>query len=130
MVSKTALDLTPQERLAFRPYEAIARLDRERREENVRRADRAWQTAVEAANLLRETFGANRVVVFGSLADKSAFTAWSDIDLAAWGIPAELYFAAVAAISGLSAEFRIDMVDPEACRPSVRDAIEREGVDL
>ena len=32
------------------------------------------------------------------------YSVWSDIDLAAWGIPPERFFAAVAAMTGLSAD--------------------------
>lgn len=39
--------------------------------------------------LLREQFGTMRVVVFGSLTRCEFYTRWSDIDLAAWGIPPE-----------------------------------------
>jgi uncharacterized protein len=69
------------------------------------------------------------VVVFGPVARGEWFTPWSDIDLAAWGIAVDRYYAAVAAVTGLSEDFKIDLVDPETCRPTVRAAIEREGVE-
>jgi hypothetical protein len=56
------------------------------------------------------------------------FTRWSDIDSAAWGIPPDAFSRAVAAVTGLSAEFKIDLVDPEDCRPALRQAIDREGI--
>jgi hypothetical protein len=40
---------------------------------------------------------------------------WSDIDLAVWGIPAAAFYEAVAAVTGLDAEFCIDLLDPESC---------------
>lgn len=83
-----------------------------------------------AADMLRREFGATRVVAFGSLAHRAWFTRWSDIDLAAWGIPPDQFYRAVAVVTGLSAEFEVNLVSPEDVHPSVRQAIEREGVDL
>ena len=90
----------------------------------------AWQVAARAAAILKERYDARKVVAFGSLVDLSRFTRWSDVDLAAWGIPDDCFYAAVGAVTGLSAEFKIDLVDPEDCRDSLRRAIESEGVEL
>ncbi|CEP66472.1 Uncharacterised conserved protein, UCP020217 [Moorella glycerini] len=90
----------------------------------------AWQVAARAAAVLKEKYGAQKVVVFGSLVDRSRFTRWSDIDLAAWGIPDERFYAAVGAVTGLSEKFKVDLVDPEDCRESLRRAIASEGVEL
>ena len=92
------------------------------------RRERAWQSAREAAVLLADRFGARRVAVFGSLAEPTRFFAGSDIDLAVWGIPAAQWYRAVFELMG--GEFEINLVDPEGCRPSVRDAISQAAVDL
>lgn len=92
--------------------------------------EEAWQVAAKAAAILKEQYGAQKVVVFGSLSDPTRFTQWSDIDLAAWGIPDERFYAAVGAVTGISKKFKVDLVDPEDCRPSLRRSIEREGVEL
>ncbi|WP_062284677.1 nucleotidyltransferase family protein [Neomoorella mulderi] len=84
----------------------------------------AWQVAVIAAAILKMRYGAPKVVAFGSLVDRSRFTRWSDVDLAAWGIPDDRFYAAVGAVTGLSEKFRVDLVDPEAYRDSLRRAIE------
>ena len=121
-MGKTALVLSRKEWQAYRPgSKVVEKLDPER-------WDRAWGVARTAADLLRERFGATHVVVFGSLAREEWFTRWSDIDLAAWGIPPDAFFRAVAAVTGLSAEFKVDLVDPHDCRPEMRRVIEREGV--
>jgi predicted nucleotidyltransferase len=91
------------------------------------RLARARETARIAASILRDRFGAKRVIVFGSVVRPECFTPWSDIDLAAWGIPADQFFRAVGALSGLSEEFKVDLVDPEGCRPTLREEIDREG---
>ncbi|PKO20979.1 MAG: nucleotidyltransferase domain-containing protein [Chloroflexi bacterium HGW-Chloroflexi-1] len=94
------------------------------------RRQRAWRVARQAAKVLREQFGAQRVVIFGSLAQRGWFTQWSDIDLAAWGVPDERFYQAVATITALSPAFKVDLIDPETCRPRLRQAIEREGIEL
>jgi len=120
----TALDLTAEE---LRTY----RLGGEPAERQVtERWERAWEVAHIAARLLRERFGAARVVTFGSLAHRTWFGPWSDIDLAAWGVPADRFYRPVAAVTGVSPDFEVDLVDPEGCRPAVRRFIEREGIDL
>lgn len=123
-MARTALDLTAEELQVYRP-------DRESDEWlDVERWERAWDVARAAARLLCERFGATRVVAFGSLAHRAWFNPWSDIDLAAWGIPADRFYRAVATVTGVSPDFQVDLLDLEDCRPAVRRAIEREGVDL
>ncbi len=90
----------------------------------------AWRLSRRAARLLRTRFGARRVIVFGSLTHADWFNLWSDIDLAAWGIPPERFYAAVAAVTGLSPHFKVDLVDPETCRPELRELIEHEGIEI
>jgi len=123
-MTRTALDLTTEELLMYRPdREPDERLD-------VERWERAWDVARAAARLLCEGFGATRVVAFGSLAHRAWFSPWSDVDLAAWGIPADPFYRAVAAVTGVSPDFQVDLVGPKDCRPSVRRFIEREGIEL
>jgi uncharacterized protein len=129
-MGKTVLELSPEERRSFQPAEAIRRRKLDRRGEMVARRDKAWEIARIAAGLLKNEFGAERVVVFGSLAHEDWFTPWSDVDLAAWGIPPSRYFSAVAALIDLSTEMDIYLVDPESCSPRLRETIEREGIEL
>jgi uncharacterized protein len=129
-MTKTALDLTPQEWKAYRPAEVIQHRQAEAKSRLVKRKEQAWQLAHQAAQLLKNQFKAEKVAVFGSLTHEDWFNDWSDIDLAAWGIPAVRFYSAVAAITGLSADFKIDLVDPETCRTSIRAAIERYGIEL
>lgn len=95
--------------------------------ELTRRRDHAWQVARQATMLLKEQFGAKRVVAFGSLVHGQWFSRTSDIDLAAWGLRADDYFLAVAKLQDLSGEFKVDLIDMERCRPVLRDAIAKEG---
>lgn len=123
-MAKTALQLTPEELKAYHTGQRL------KDSQDIERRERAWEVARAAADLLREEYGATRVLVFGSLAHGAWFTPWSDIDLAAWGIPSDRFYSAMADVTELSSEFKIDLVDPETCRPTLREEIEREGVEL
>ena len=123
-MGKTALQLTVEELRQYQPNRNPPKRS------GTERWEQAWKVARLAAHRLREVFGARRVVAFGSLAHRDWFSAWSDIDLAAWGIPDDEFYRAVASVTGLSADFEIDLVDAESCRPALRRVIEREGVDL
>jgi predicted nucleotidyltransferase len=129
-MAKTALDLTGDEWLSYDLGAAIRRrqasVDRQAQE----RWEQAQQLARDAAWRLRDQFGAQRVVLFGSAIERSSFTRWSDVDLAVWGVPPERFYAAVAAVTGLSAEIAVDLVDPDQCPPSLQTVIEREGIEL
>ena len=79
--------------------------------------ERGWVVARQASELLRRRFGASKVVAFGSLVDEGGvwFDRTSDIDLAAWDVPAGDYFQAVAQLQDLSTEFSIDLVAMDHC---------------
>jgi len=129
-MAKTALDITGDQWLAYDMGAAVRRrqasVDRQAQE----RWQQAQQLAREAAQRLREEFGARRVVLFGSAVERSSFTRWSDVDLAVWGVPPECFYVAVAAVTGLSTEIAVDLVDPEECPAALRTVIEREGIEL
>ncbi|MCX5646655.1 MAG: nucleotidyltransferase domain-containing protein [Phycisphaerae bacterium] len=129
-MAKTALDITGDQWLAYDMGAAVRR-----RQASVdRQAQERWQQAQplarEAAQRLRDQFGARRVVLFGSAVERSSFTRWSDVDLAVWGVPPECFYGAVAAVTGLSTEIAVDLVDPEECPAALRTVIEREGIEL
>jgi predicted nucleotidyltransferase len=94
------------------------------------RRRRAWQTARQADQVLREQLGAEKVRVFGSLLEPARFDRFSDIDLAVWGLSGKRYFAAVGRLQGLSAEFSIDLVAFEQASPPLQAVILQEGQDL
>ncbi len=129
-MAKTALEM---ERHEWRGYHAGAAM-RQRQAATDCRTQQRWesaqQVAREAARRLRDEFGARRIVLFGSAATESSFTQWSDIDLAVWGLRPERFYDAVAAVTALSAEIPIDLVDALQCSDGFKDVIEREGMDL
>jgi len=110
-MSLTALDLPPDRLKKYRPLEAIRRRKAALSADILRRRRRATLTARKAAKLLRSEFGAKKVLVFGSLVKHGRFTLWSDIDIAATGIPPTRFFEAVGVVTGISAEFKLELID-------------------
>jgi predicted nucleotidyltransferase len=90
----------------------------------------AWSIARRAAHLLREEFGATRVIAFGSLVHNAWFGSRSDIDLAVEGIPAEAFWRAWCALDRLDPAVNIDLIAIEAASDSLRDEIVHQGVAL
>lgn len=130
MIHRTALDLPPEEWKKYQPLQAILQRKIATHSQLERRRKQAMRVARQAASLLWKEFDAKKVVLFGSLAIPGNFTLWSDIDLAVFGVSADRFYAAVAAITGLSAEFKVDLIDAETCKVSLRDAIDRDGIAL
>jgi predicted nucleotidyltransferase len=94
------------------------------------RVAKAWALARKAANVLRERFAAQRVVVFGSLIHPEHFHGRSDVDLAVWGLDEGDYLRAVAAVTGLDNEICVDLIAVEEAAESLRERIQAEGTPL
>jgi len=92
--------------------------------------ERAWSVARQAGTVLREQFGARRVVVFGSLVRQNLFHSRSDVDLAVWGLEERSYYRAVAQLLDLDPAVEVDLVLAEEAPPALLRAIEREGVTV
>jgi predicted nucleotidyltransferase len=126
----TALELSPTELKRYHPMAAIRRRRQAQGAELAKRRRRALAVARKAAKLLKSEFDATEVILFGSLARRGCFTRWSDIDLAAKGIPPLRFYEAVGVVIGLSAEFKIDLIDLNDCSASMRANIAAEGKPL
>jgi predicted nucleotidyltransferase len=101
-MSEESRALTPD------PYVAYWRQRQaEGRARSRRLGQRARTDAARIAAMLRRDFGVTRVVLFGSLA-RDRFLPDSDIDLAVAGLPAPVFFSALAQASKLS-EFPVDL---------------------
>ena len=125
------MEAMPVSKEALAIYRATAQRRAEARQRALEaRRQRAWEAARTAAQLLKASFHASRVVVFGSLLREHGFHERSDIDLAAWGLAPEDYFLAVARLQEIDPEFEIDLVDVAHCQPRLRAVIEQEGVTL
>jgi len=74
-------------------------------------------------------FGASRVAAFGSLAT-GFFSGISDIDIAAWGLPPEVFFTAYGELLFIEPGIEIQLVDMGACRAEIAAAVNRDGIDI
>ena len=106
---------------------AAQRRKQSRLEKLSQRRSQGMEVAHKAAKLLKQEFGAERVVLFGSVLGEGFHEA-SDLDLAVWGLPESLYFKAIAQLEGLDG-FAIDLVEAQNALPHIADAIE-DGIEL
>ena len=123
---KTALALTHKERSSYAP-------DRNQGQGcDTDRFMAAWEIVPRLAARLRTEFGATQVVVFGSLLNPSAYTRWSDIDLAACDIAPARFYQAIGCLNDMAKGFQVDLVDPSSnglCN-SVKQRIAQFGIEV
>lgn len=101
-------------------------------EEEARTQERlksAQAKAEEIAAALRKEFPGLEVLLFGSLAT-GQFGLDSDIDLAVSGLPEEHFLKAYGIAESIAESIRVDIVQLEYARESLRANIERDGVVL
>lgn len=92
------------------------------------RQQQGLEVARRSAQILKQEFGADRVVLFGSMLDHERMWWGSDIDLAVWGLPSEDFFKAGAAIER-GHNFAIDLVEIQSAKSHILNAIE-QGQEL
>jgi predicted nucleotidyltransferase len=127
-MSKTADQLTAEE---VRHYlAAVRRQEEDKKLALERRIQRARELAQEAARTLRDKYGVQRVVLFGSLAQPETFTRWSDVDIAAWGLTAENFLQAMNDVASLDSEIEVNLVDIATVKSTLLEYIQRHGQDL
>ena len=84
----------------------------------------------EAAKELKKQFGVDRVMLFGSLVEQQWYSANSDVDLAVHGLKPKDYWQALRVVENIIDNRNIDLVEIEAASQSLRDSIDRFGVEL
>ena len=84
----------------------------------------------EAAATLKARFGARRVVLFGSLAHGAWFVPDSDVDLAVEGLAGDDYWQAWRFVEEVIGDRSVDLIEIEMVGKSMRQAIERYGIEL
>jgi uncharacterized protein len=102
---------------------------RDQVEQRSQRHHQGWIVARSAAAILKQNFGVQRVVLFGSWLNVDRIHAHSDLDLAVWGLDEAVYFQAVAQLQEIDPEFSIDLVEAEQAYDYIQRAIE-QGVEL
>lgn len=122
MTQPSRNDISPEK---MAQYQASARRRAEaRRQQQLARYQRGRQVAEQAAKQLKETWGADKVVLFGSLLTPEKVHSRSDVDLAVWGLPEADYFKAVAALLDIDPDFSIDLIEAEHASPHLLAAIQ------
>lgn len=124
----TTSELTPEQIANYRVHAQERR--RREREEVEQRRQQAWEAARQAAQMLKQDFNVERVVVFGSLARQTGFTRWSDVDIAVWGLASKDTFRAMGAVMDMETAASLSLVDVNTVRPSLLAVIEQEGIEL
>lgn len=126
----TALELSREE---WQPYIEAARkrlvspnlslAEQERREQLLSRVR-------EAAFQLKSQFNVRRVILFGSLAGTDWFIPDSDVDLAVEGLTADNFWHAWRIVEDVIGDRLVDLVEIETATESLRDAIQKHGIEL
>jgi predicted nucleotidyltransferase len=84
-----------------------------------------------AADILKNQFGARRVLLFGSLAQPNWFKKDSDVDLAVEGLKSgKDYWEAWHLVEEIIADRLVDFIEIETAGESLRLAIQRYGSEL
>jgi uncharacterized protein len=126
----TALELGPK---GWQSYLEAAR----------RRGNRLHKTGLPAAERehlmekirqvvaeLKHRYKAKRVILFGSLAHEQWYESDSDIDLAVQGLADDDYWLAWKLAEEVIADRPVDLVEMETASQSLKDSINRYGVEL
>jgi predicted nucleotidyltransferase len=127
-MTKTAFSLTPKEIAAYR--RAASLVKPKRRGMVKARRTRAWQVARKAARILKAEFGAEKLMVFGSLLHPALFHERSDVDLAVWGLSGRKYYRAVSVLLDIEPSISVDLIAFEDARPALQEVILKEGREL
>ena len=124
----TALQLG---RAGWKPYVEAARARRSQQPpapaDAAQRED-LLNRARDAARELKTRYGARKVTLFGSLALAGACV--SDVDLAVEGLSPGAYWDAWAAAERIIGDRRVDVIEVETASASLKQAIERQGIEL
>jgi predicted nucleotidyltransferase len=88
------------------------------------------QRVREAAAAIKTRYGAERVVLFGSLAHAAWFAPNSDVDLAVEGLKNEDYWQAWRLVEEIIGDHAVDLVDLDMASESLKGSIRRYGVEL
>ena len=86
--------------------------------------------AKRAAALLKQTFKAKTVMLFGSMLSAAHVHERSDVDLAVWGLNPDVYYRAVGCLLTLEPGIEIDLIEAECASPRILHAIETTGLLL
>jgi len=84
----------------------------------------------QAVKRLKQTFPLRRAILFGSLAHQGWFAPDSDVDLAVEGLRASDYWKAWDLLEETLGDRPVDLIELETAGQSLREAVQRYGVEL
>lgn len=90
----------------------------------------AKDKAKKIASMLKEKYGAKRVIIFGSIIRSSYLHQRTDIDLLVEGIKSEEFLRAGADAWSISCPFDVDIIPFERADPYFLSRVLEEGVEL
>ncbi len=91
---------------------------------------RAMDSAKKVAVLLKEKYGAKRVILFGSITRKAYLHEGSDIDLLVEGIKKDELLHAGFDACVVAAPFDVDIIPLETAHKEIVDAAKEKGMEL
>ena len=122
----TDADKARLKRMAERAVQDEERRRRARTERIRSRVAAAWDEVNDLVEQFRaEDIELSRVVLFGSLARDEVLREDFDIDLA---VESDRYFELLGI--ALRSRFHVDLIDLNTAAPHIRDAVNREGVEV
>lgn len=126
----TALELT---RAGWQPYIEAARQQLAPPQPTASEKQQREQLLVrvrQVAAILKTRFGAQRVILFGSLAEADWFTPDSDVDLAVAGLAPDVYWQAWRMAEEIIHDRPVDLIEIETAKASLVQAIQKYGLEL
>ncbi|MCY4401648.1 MAG: hypothetical protein OXD54_03650 [Candidatus Poribacteria bacterium] len=92
---------------------------------------RAWEAAHSVATVLYEDYGASKVAVFGSLAERDWFVQESDIDIAVWGISDGQNLRTICQKEGFdNKHFKFDLIDYDGVNDYFRNRVSQQTIPI
>ncbi len=91
---------------------------------------RAWKTVHRVATVLYQDYGASKVAVFGSLAEREWFYKNSDIDIVVWGIADHKLEEVSMNIKSNGNEFKIDLNIFKHVNGVIQNRIIEQGIKI
>ncbi len=125
----TALELTPEQLEQYKKTARRRLASATLSEDYEARRAALLERAAEAAELLKQQYDADRVILFGSLVHRAWFTPDTDVDLAVEGLKGN-YWQAWRQVEEVIEDRQVDLVEIESASNSLRQAIRDDGIEL
>ena len=122
------MSLTDEQLAQYRA--AAQRRHQQQRDRLQQRQQLGLAVAQRAGELLKQEFGAKKIVLFGSMRSLDRIHKRSDVDLAMWGINPRDYFRAVGELLAIHPEIAVDLVEAESASVRILHEIETTGAVL